>query len=232
MIFSKEVAVQQVANLLHRYNGLYVNSMSEEKISLMGSITVNMSSLGFTLYKTYRVEIIIPLDSDELPYVLDVGNQIDGSYPHRYVEGKLCLETDTNIRIRFIDGFSLETWMSEYVETYFFSYEFYQRYGEFPFGERGHGWDGIIQTYSDFFNEADGAKTIKIMASISNGKYRGHALCPCGSGQKLRSCHGPYIMKFYMDNRLKSIVRKDFFLLQEAVQKYNEQQHNTRAAKR
>ena len=31
MIFSKEVAVQQVANLLHRYNGLYVNSMSEEK---------------------------------------------------------------------------------------------------------------------------------------------------------------------------------------------------------
>lgn len=113
MIFSKEVAVQQVANLLHRYNGLYVNSMSEEKISLMGSITVNMSSLGFTLYKTYRVEIIIPLDSDELPYVLDVGNQIDGSYPHRYVEGKLCLETDTNIRIRFIDGFSLETWMSE-----------------------------------------------------------------------------------------------------------------------
>ena len=176
MIFSKEVAVQQVANLLHRYNGLYVNSMSEEKISLMGSITVNMSSLGFTLYKTYRVEIIIPLDSDELPYVLDVGNQIDGSYPHRYVDGKLCLETDTNIRIRFIDGFSLETWMSEYVETYFFSYEFYQRYGEFPFGERGHGWDGIIQTYSDFFNEADGAKTIKIMASISNGKYRGHAL--------------------------------------------------------
>ena len=225
MIFSKEVAVQQVANLLHRYNGLYVNSMSEEKISLMGSITVNMSSLGFTLYKIYRVEVIIP-------YVLDVGNQIDGSYPHRYVDGKLCLETDTNIRIRFIDGFSLETWMLEYVEIYFFSYEFHQRYGEFPFGERGHGWDGIIQTYSDFFNEADGAKTIKIMASISNDKYRGHALCPCGSGQKLRSCHGPYIMKFHTDNRLKSIVRKDFFLLQEAVQKYNEQQHNTRAAKR
>ena len=231
MIFSKEVAVQPGANLLHRHNGLYVNSMSEEKISITGSITVNMSSRGFTLYKTYRIEVIIPLDSDELPYVLDVGNQIDGSYPHRYVDGKLCLETDTNIRIRFIDGFSLETWMSEYVETYFFSYEFYQRYGEFPFGERGHGWEGIIQTYSDFFNEADGVKTIKLMASISNDKYRGHALCPCGSGQKFRSCHGPFIMKFYTDNRLKRIVKKDFLLIEEAVQKYNEQQHNTRAAK-
>lgn len=122
--------------------------------------------------------------------------------------------------------------MLEYVETYFFSYEFYQRYGEFPFGERGHGWDGIIQTYSDFFHESDGAKTIKIMAAISNSKYRGHALCPCQSGQKLRSCHGPFIMKFYTDNRLNQIVKKDFFLLEEAVQKHNEQQHNTKAAKR
>ena len=232
MIFSKELAVQQVTNLLHRYNDLYVNSMDDRKISLIGSITVNMSSLGFTLYKTYRVEVVIPLDSEELPYVLDIENQIDSGYPHRYLDGKLCLETDTNIRIRFIDEFPLETWMSEYVETYFFSYEFYQRYGEFPFGERGHGWDGIIQTYSDFFNEADSVKTIKIMASVSNDKYRGHALCPCGSGQKLRSCHGPFIMKFYTDNRLKEIVRKDFFLLEEAVQKFNEQQYNTRAAKR
>ena len=219
MIFSKEVAVQQVANLLHRYNGLYVNSMSEEKISLMGSITVNMSSLGFTLYKTYRVEVIIPLDSDELPYVLDVGNQIDGSYPHRYVDGKLCLETDTNIRIRFIDEFSLETWMSEYVETYFFSYEFYQRYGEFPFGERSHGFEGIIQTYSDIFKETDMRKTIRLMGSISTQQYRGHSLCPCGSDRKLRSCHGPLIMKFYTNDGLKAIVKKDYFLLEEAAKK-------------
>lgn len=121
--------------------------------------------------------------------------------------------------------------MSEYVETYFFSYEFYQRYGEFPFGERGHGFEGIIQTYSDFFNETDMGKTIRLMASISTRQYRGHSQCPCGSGLKLRSCHGPSIMKFYTDNRLKTIVRKDYFLLEEAVKKYDEQQHNTRAAK-
>lgn len=231
MIFSKELAVQEVCNLLHQYNNLHVNSIDEERISLIGSITVNISSLGFTLYKTYRIEVIIPLDSDELPYVLDIGNQLNCTYPHRYSDGKLCLETDTNIRIRFIDGFSLKTWMEEYVETYFFSYEFYQRYGEFPFGERGHGWDGIIQTYSDFFHEVDSIKTIRIMAAISNNRYRGHELCPCGSGKKLRSCHGPFIMKFYTDNRLHEIVKKDFFLLKEAVQKYDEQQHNTRTAK-
>ena len=135
------------------------------------------------------------------------------------------------IKIRFIDGFFLEAWMIEYVEPYYFSYEFFQRYGEFPFGERGHDWEGIIQTYSDYFNEPDVVKTIKLMAFISGQKYRGHVLCPCGSGQKLRTCHGPFIMKFFADNRLKAIVRRDYLSIEEAVRKYDEQQRNTRTAK-
>ena len=121
--------------------------------------------------------------------------------------------------------------MIEYVEPYYFSYEFFQRYGEFPFGERGHDWEGIIQTYSDYFNEPDVVKTIKLMAFISGQKYRGHVLCPCGSGQKLRTCRGPFIMKFFADNRLKAIVRRDYLSIEEAVRKYDEQQRNTRTAK-
>ena len=198
---------------------------------LTGLILVNRSSKGFQVCKEYSVKIVIPLESEELPYVLDAGNHIDSNYPHRYLSGKLCLETDANIKIRFIDGFFLEAWMIEYVEPYYFSYEFFQRYGEFPFGERGHDWEGIIQTYSDYFNEPDVVKTIKLMAFISGQKYRGHVLCPCGSGQKLRTCHGPFIMKFFADNRLKAIVRRDYLSIEEAVRKYDEQQRNTRTAK-
>ena len=123
--------------------------MDETQIVLVGPILVNRSSKGFQVCKEYTVKIVIPLESEELPYVLDTGNHIDSNYPHRYLSGKLCLETDGNVKIRFIDGFSLEAWMTEYVEPYYFSYEFFQRYGEFPFGERGHGWDGIIQAYSE-----------------------------------------------------------------------------------
>ena len=150
--------------------------------------------------------------------------RIGCNYPHRYLNGKLCLETDTSIRVRFVDGFSLEAWLEEFVEPYYFSYEFYQRYGEFPFGERGHDWKGIIQTYSDYFNEPDVVKTIRLMAFISDKKYRGHILCPCGSGRRLRSCHGPFIMKYCVDNRLRKIVRDDYLLLQEMVRKNDKQQ--------
>ena len=158
MIFSKESAVQQVNNLLHLYNKLQICTMDETQVVLTGPILVNRSSKGFQVCKEYSVKIVIPLESEELPYVLDAGNHIDSNYPHRYLSGKLCLETDANIKIRFIDGFFLEAWMIEYVEPYYFSYEFFQRYGEFPFGERGHDWEGIIQTYSDYFNEPDVVK--------------------------------------------------------------------------
>ena len=142
MIISKAVAVQQANSLLHLYNyrKLKICTMEETEIVLAGSILINRSAKGFQLCKEYSVKIVIPIESEKLPYVLDAGNHIDCNYPHRYLNGKLCLETDTSIRVRFVDGFSLEAWLEEFVEPYYFSYEFYQRYGEFPFGERGHDW--------------------------------------------------------------------------------------------
>ena len=219
MIFSKESGVQQVSNLLHLYNGLKIISIDEVKILLAGHILIDRTAKGYRLCKEYHIKIVIPLNSDELPYVFDDGNHIDSNYPHRYVNGKLCLETDTAIRLRFIDGFSLDAWMSEYVETYFFSYEFYQRFGEYPFGERGHGFAGILQTYSDLFHETDSVKIIRLMRSISTQHYRGHSSCPCGSGKKLRACHGPFVMKFYTDDRFKATVKKDYVLLEEVAKR-------------
>lgn len=223
MIFPEKNVVQQVESLLHLYDGLRISSEDETKISLVGDILVNRTALGFTLFKTYQIEVVIPLISEELPYVFDRGNHIERSYPHRYTDGRLCLETDTHIKVRFVDGFSLEAWMSEYVETYFFSYEFYQRYGIFPFGERDHGWDGVLQTYSDLFCETDQVKVLKLMRAISSCKYRGHSLCPCASGRNLRSCHGSRIMKYYTDDRLKRIVQSDYQRLEEEIKQYNGQ---------
>lgn len=231
MIFDKKAGMQQAEELLHLYTGLQLNSESADQIVLSGSILVNRISKGYTLYKEYRVEIVVPISSAELPYVIDAGHNIDERYPHRYVDGRLCLETDTSIRIRFIEGFSLSAWISEYVETYFFSYEYYMRYGDYPFGERDHGIDGVLQTYEEQFKEQDMLKVFRLMASISSQRYRGHMLCPCGSGEKLRTCHGIAVIKYFTDNRLNEIVRNDYQMIKEALEKYDEQQRNSKSAK-
>ena len=210
MIFSKESALQQVNSLLQIYDKLHIEKESNEEIILLGEILVNRTSLSYHVYKAYKIEIHIPLESDELPYMLDVGNAIDPNYSHRYISGKLCLETDSMIRIRFIDGFDLVSWMLEFVEPYFFSYEYYQRYGCFPFGERTHGIDGVLQSYGDIFQEDDLAKVVDILNFINSGRYRGHLPCPCGSGKKMRACHGDSIKPFFENDSLKKIV-EDLF---------------------
>lgn len=186
MIFSKESALQQVKSLLQIYDKLHIEKESNQEIILTGEILVNRTASSYTLYKTYHIEVHIPFESDKLPYVFDIGNAIDSNYNHQYKDGPLCLETDFAIRIRFVDGLNLVSWMQEFVEPYFFSYEYYQRFGCFPFGERSHGIEGILQSLGDVFQETDNIKVCKILMFIYSDRYRGHLPCPCGSGKNIR----------------------------------------------
>lgn len=220
MIYTKELAYRQVEELLKAQSGLYIWAMSDEQIELAGNIYVNCKSKGYVVSDKYPVRIIIPCNSDKLPYVIDDGSRISEDYPHRNDNGSLCLETDASIRVHFLNGFSLTAWLREYVEPYFFSYEFFRRYGEYPFGERGHGIGGIIETYQEFFQEEDSCKVIKLMHSICESSYRGHLPCPCGSGEKFRRCHGPVVMKYYTDTRLTEIVQMDYILVKDYLVKY------------
>lgn len=231
MIFTKEAISQQIEELLKAQSGLHINAESETQVELIGEIFVNCASKGYILSDYYPVRIVIPLYSDNLPYVIDTGNRIAKNYPHRYKNGELCLETDAIIRIRFLEGFSLVAWMQDFVETYYFSYEFFQRYGEFPFGERGHGFLGIMETYQELFQEEDPVKVFTLMKSICESSYRGHSLCPCGSEQKLRLCHGPIVMKYYVDNRLKEIVQSDYKIMKDYLVNYYEQSRYHKKAK-
>lgn len=119
MIFSKESALQQVNSLLQIYDKLHIEKESNQEIILTGEILVNRTASSYTLYKTYHIEVHIPFESDKLPYVFDIGNAIDSNYNHQYKDGLLCLETDFAIRIRFVDGLNLVSWMQEFVEPYF-----------------------------------------------------------------------------------------------------------------
>lgn len=210
MLFTVDTVKPQIAPLLHEYPNLAVVQSDFQILRLQGQILVHRTFNDYTLHKTYILDIVIQVGTDELPSVIDTHRQIRQDYHHYYPnDGKLCLATDSQIRIRFIDGFNLVEWMSEFVEVYYFSYEYYERYGRFPFGERGHGSWGIMQTYQDFLIAKDEVETHKLMCFIKNHAYRGHNLCPCGSGKLLRNCHGNEMLRFYKDVRIKKIMIDD-----------------------
>lgn len=223
MILTAQQAQQQLNSLLMKYPELTVTEMSDSCICLCGKILVHRVIHDFSLHQKYDIEVHIPLNSDELPFIRDADQYIDPYYHHSYISGKLCLETDSKIKIRFINGFNLLEWMDEFVEPYFVSYEYYRLYGEFPNGERQHGILGVIESYQDLLHTDTLVTTYKMMLHIRDNAYRGHHTCPCGSSIHLRACHGKWVLPFYTDKRIRNIMLKD---LQEfESQLYEAKQH-------
>lgn len=208
----------QLKVLLEKYPDLHIKSHNTDEIYIEGKILVCREAENFILKKEYELTIIVPQHSDKLPHVIESADQIDQDYHHRYTNGMLCLDTDSSIRLRFFDGFNLLQWMIEYVEVYFFSYEYYQRYLTFPFGERAHGIEGILQTYQDILGTANYKQTYLIMEHIATKEYRGHQLCPCGGDLKTRKCHGTHIIDFYINPIKHKIISDDYVEIKKDLQ--------------
>ena len=225
-ILTLEDATAQATELVRHYPNLSVLDVNNHCIRLQGDIEIYRTAAGFTLDHSYKIEVRVPVDSTDLPVVIDLNGYIDSSYPHRYRSGELCLETDAIIRFRFINGFNLIEWFDEYVETYFFSYEYFKRYGTFPFGERPHGLEGVMSTYQDLFHEQDLNTVAALLRYAADEKYRGHIDCPCGSGQKLRRCHGQALFPLMSDPRKKEVVRMDVKGIRKAITAYESTRNN------
>ena len=213
-------ADEQVKCLLRTYPKLNLVERTDKRIILSGTIDVYRTSRNYTVQKEYSLEINVPLGNDDLPIVRETGNAISEDYPHRYKDGGLCIETDTAIRLHFIDSFNLVEWMDEFVEPYFFSYEYFSRFGEFPFGERPHYIVGILDTYQEIFHATDSKEACRLLVYAAEDIYRGHAPCPCGSGRRLRNCHGKYLLPFMTDKRKKAIAFSDLQYLRKELKSF------------
>lgn len=171
---------------------------------LCGEFIMNTEYNEVCFYKQYSIDVNL---TKTPPYVIETEGKISKNYPHRYSDGGLCLETDSRIKIEcYSDNneFDLEFWFNHFLIPYFFTFEYYMRYGEFPFGERSHNLKGILEYYREHYRLDSLDQTKNYLFQISKMKcYRGHLLCPCGSGKRIRNCH-----KIEVINALKPIEKE------------------------
>lgn len=209
IVISNGEIESQISSLLKNYPKLKVISKTTTKVVVAGKIQVTLFYNNFSLNKEYGIEISIPIDSFILPSVRETEHYISKKYPHRMNDNSLCLATESNIRFDFKNGFDIIKWMQNYVEVYFFSYEYYQRYECFPFGERSHGGLGIKEFYRDLFKVSDTNTAYSLMVFIAEKPYRGHQLCPCKSSLNIRNCHKSLILECKNDKFLLELIKKD-----------------------
>ena len=106
-----------------------------------------------------------------------------------------------------------ETFLTGPMHDYFVSQTYYEVNGVWPFGERSHGMLGVLEAYADLLGVALDSKIVADNLNLlSRRQIKGHALCPCGSGKRLRQCHSDDLKRLsqkippFMAKRMHAII--------------------------
>lgn len=147
----------------------------------------------------------------ELPITSEFGEKKVKNFPHINpdVKGTFCLGTEMDIRRRLKPDYSLEEYI-QLIAEFLGTYKYYNEYGVFPYGDRGHGTVGIIEAYKDIFSVSTKQQILNLMRidKLKNG-YR-NKMCPCNSGIKFKNCHWKTMSIIFRNPLEYSQMKKDY----------------------
>lgn len=171
-------------------------SKCEDDYIFSGEFILNHVYDEIRMTGKFDLEIVVPGDFPlAFPRVRELSNCIDEDYPHQYTNGQFCLASDLELRMFFSQDTDICSFIEKYVIPYLYTYRFYEEYGVYPYGERSHGTMGNLEYLQDLFQVDDWKQVLDFMLFVVQSSYRGHLLCPCGSGKRIRNCHGEILKK-------------------------------------
>lgn len=183
-------------------------SKRENDYIFSGELILNHVFEDVRMTGKFNLEVVVPGDFPlAFPKVKELSNCIDEDYPHRYTDGQFCLASDLELKMFFSQDTDICSFIEKYVIPYLYTYRFYEEYGVYPYGERSHGPMGDLEYLKDLFGVDDWGQVLDIMLFVVQSPYRGHLLCPCGSGKRIRNCHGE-ILKKVMNAELQDECRE------------------------
>lgn len=140
----------------------------------------------------YAVKIVLPAGyPDTLPLVFEVGGRVPRDSDHHINRetGEACLFIpDERWRV-CPPGTGFLEFLNGPVRSFFLGQSLFRLTGEWPFGQRSHGAEGIREYYGELLGTDDMAVILAYLECLSRHTLRGHWTCPCGSGRRLRDCH-------------------------------------------
>jgi SEC-C motif len=139
----------------------------------------------------YSIEVKIPDNYPiDMPIVKEVSGRIAWSMnDHINGDGSICLFVSDERWRHFPPGARLIDFLNGPVRNFFLGLSLRRLGAEWPFGERSHGADGILESYYELLDTTETQVVRAYLHYLSKKVIKGHWSCPCGSGKKLRNCH-------------------------------------------
>jgi hypothetical protein len=147
----------------------------------------------------YLVKIFIPPHYPKsVPTVWEIGGRIPRDVDwHVNNYGALCLFMPAERWKYWPKGSTFLDFLKKPVNDFFLSTTYRFQTGEYPFGERPHGRDGVIQYFVEELGTEDEEIILTCLEYLSRKEPKGHWPCYCGSGKKMRECHFDEITKLH-----------------------------------
>lgn len=210
-----KILQQQVSELTAVYKGL--KSVTEQvtgTVVLSGTLLFKASFTGLeTITDSFNIELTIPSNfPDDLPMVRETGGRIDAGYNHLLRDGTLCLSVPIEQRRILLKDPTLLSFVNRLLIPYFYGYCFFKEHGHHPFGEAVHSSEAIVNYYVDTLGLNDQLTALKLISFLFEHGYRSRYDCPCGSGRRVRNCHGADLLEIYNAHNKQSL-REDFLTI-------------------
>lgn len=212
----------EITELLKVHKGLRKTQEDKYEITLSGTLFFEAKPDKLPpITENFEIEILIPsIYPNDLPRVRETASKIDSNYEHVFQEGDLCLGVPVEMRRIFSGQPSLLGFVDKLLIPYFYGYCHWKKYGEHPFGEQKHNGEGILQYYVDELNLDDEVIALAFLCFLYEHGYRGHHVCPCGSGRIVRKCHGPILFDIYRHHTSATLHEDMIHMLVYCLEKH------------
>jgi hypothetical protein len=181
---------------------------------LSGTLDFEASADGLeSITDSFDIELTIPhMFPNRLPRAKETRGRIGPDYEHLNPNGTLCLAVPIEQRRVFFEQPTLLGFVNRLLIPYLYGYCFWSKHGYHPFNEAEHGCEGILRHYIGTLGLQDSLAALSVICFLFEHGYRGHHECPCGSGRKVRACHGPALRALH-DHHTLETVRDDFLAI-------------------
>lgn len=149
--------------------------------TVVGTVTIDQFQIEMTL---------APDHPNGLPRVRELGGRVPqlAEY-HSYADGYLCVFLPEESPVFWPPDSTITSFLRGPLNSYFVSFLHYCQVGSWPFGERAHGIDGVLDFYKEKAGLDDPLALVSFLDRLRLRTLRGHLPCVCRSGVILRRCH-------------------------------------------
>ncbi|MFC1638835.1 hypothetical protein ACFL26_01020 [Patescibacteria group bacterium] len=178
----------QIQEVLEQYGSLQVDDVDGAGHRLKGIFHVERNGI---ILDSFDITIdFSSLAQGFLPKVTEIGGRIPRS-ANRHInrDGTACICYPPDYFARNPGWFSAVQYLAGPVRDYFVGQALVERGDPWPFGEWDHGEEGIEQWAKPFMQSLRPEQREWFLCLIGLKKLKGHHLCYCGSGLRIRKCH-------------------------------------------